>query len=88
MIIFFKFSLFFGLFQISGLIPSLLDLVQLYLVDLVQLYLVDLVQRLWPAGRSVAEEVDLVQHMELDLVQLSVTGQVQAGRRAVRRQAG
>ena len=80
MIIFFKFSLFFGLFQISGLIPSLLDLVQLYLVDLVQ--------RLWPAGRSVAEVVDLVQHMELDLVQLSVTGQVQAGRRAVRRQAG
>ncbi|MBP3796068.1 MAG: hypothetical protein ILA23_08560 [Bacteroidales bacterium] len=57
-------------------------------MDLVQLYLVDQVQRLWPAGRSVAEEVDLVQHMELDLVQLSVTGQVQAGRRAVRRQAG
>ena len=80
MIIFFKFSLFFGLFQISGLIPSLLDLVQLYLVDLVQ--------RLWPAGRSMAEVVDLVQHMELDLVQLSVIGQVQAGRRAVRRQAG
>ena len=73
-------------------------------MDLVQLYLVDLVQRLWPAGRSMAEvvdlvqhmeldlvqhmELDLVQHMELDLVQLSVTGQVQAGLRAVRRQAG
>ncbi len=48
-------------------------------VDLVQHMELDLVQHM---------ELDLVQHMELDLVQLSVTGQVQAGRRAVRRQAG
>ena len=38
-------------------------------VDLVQLYLVDLVQQLWPAGLSGAQAVDLVQHMEVDLVQ-------------------
>ena len=39
------------------------------MLDLVQLYLVDLVQQLWPAGLSGAEAVDLVQHMEVDLVQ-------------------
>ena len=52
-----------GAFQagLSGRGPSL--------VDLVQLYLVDQVQRPGPAGLSGAEVLDLVQHKELDLVQ-------------------
>ena len=52
-----------GAFQagLSGRGPSL--------VNLIQLYLVDQVQRPGPAGLSGAEVLDLVQHKELDLVQ-------------------